>query len=121
MDYVGEIIAEHEREERYGNGTGPYCIGGEDSDSDDGFDTPLVGCAFTSGLAALPNHKSEPEANARYVFDEDRNVQTVAAIKDIYSGEEIFCDYGDIYQLHGDLEGRHNTLAGHRPPPKWYR
>ena len=29
IDYVGEIIAEHEREERYGNGTGPYCIGGE--------------------------------------------------------------------------------------------
>ena len=24
VDYVGEIIAEHEREERYGNGTGPW-------------------------------------------------------------------------------------------------
>ena len=38
IDYVGEIIAEHEREERYGDSTGPYCNGGEDSDSDDGFD-----------------------------------------------------------------------------------
>ena len=63
IDYVGEIIAEHEREERYGNGTGPYCIEGEDSDSDDGFDTPLVDCALTRGVAALANHKSEPEAN----------------------------------------------------------
>ena len=26
IDYVGETIAEHEREERYGD-TGPYCIG----------------------------------------------------------------------------------------------
>ena len=108
MDYVGEIIAEHEREERYGDGTEPYCIGGEDSDSDDGFDTPLVDCAYTRGVAALANHKSEPEANARYVFDEDRNVHTIAAIK--YK-----------YQLHGDLAGKHDTFAGHRPPPKCYR
>jgi len=118
VDYVGEIIAEHEREERYGDGTGPYCIEGEDSDSEDGFDTPLVDCAFTRGVAAFANHKSEPEANARYVFDEDRNVHIVAAIKDIYSGEEFFCNYGNKYQLHGDLAGKHDTLAGHRPPPK---
>ena len=70
---------------------------------------------LSRGVAALANHK--PEANARYVFDEDRNVHTIAAIKDIYSGEEIFCDYGDKYQLHGDLAGKHDTLAGHRPPP----
>ena len=76
---------------------------------------------FTRGVAALANHKSEPEANARYVFDEDRNVHTVAAIKDIYSGEEFFCDYGDKYQLHGVLAGKYDTLAAHRPPPKWYR
>ena len=55
------------------------------------------------------------------MFDEDRNVHTIAAIKDIYSGEEIFCDYGDKYQLLGGLAGKHDTLAGHRPPPKWYR
>ena len=93
------------------NGTGPYCIGGEDS------------CAHTRGVAAPANHKSEPDANAnaRYVFDEERNVHIVAAIKDIYSGEEFFCDYGDKYQLHGDLAGKHDTLVGHRPPPKWYR
>ena len=121
IDYVGEIIAEHEREQRYGDGTGPYCIGGEDSDEEKGFDTPLIDCAYTGGVAALANHKPEPEANARYVFDEDRNVHTVAAIKGIYSGEEIVCDYGDKYQLYGDLAGRHDTLAGHRPPPKWYR
>ena len=71
----GEIIAEHEREQRYGDGTG--------SDLDDGFDTPLVNCAYTRGVAALVNHKPEPDANARYLFDEDRNVRTVAAIKDI--------------------------------------
>ena len=76
----------------------------------------------TRGVAALANHTSESEAiNARYVFDEDRNVHTVAAIKDIHSGEEIFCDYGDKYQLHGNLAGKHYTLAAYRPPPKWYR
>ena len=26
MDYVGEIIPEYEREQRYGDGIGPYCI-----------------------------------------------------------------------------------------------
>ena len=57
-------------------------------------------CAFTRGVAAL----------ARYVFDEDINVHTIAAIKDIYSGEEIFCDYGDKYQLHGGLAGMHNNI-----------
>ena len=121
IDYVGEQLAEHEREERYGDGTGPYCIGGEDSDSEDGYDTPLIDCAFTRGVAALANHKSEPEANARYVFDEDRNIHTIVAIKSIHSGEEIFCDYGPNYQLHGVFAGTHDTLAGHRPPPKWYR
>ena len=118
---MGEAIAEHEREQRHGNGIGPYCIGGEDIDSDDGFDTPLVDCACTRGVAALANPKPEPEANARYLFDEERNVHTVAAIKDIYSGEQFFCDYGNTYQLQGELAGKHDTLAGHRPPPKWYR
>ena len=50
---MGEIIAEHEKEERYGKGTGPYCLGGEDSDSDDGLDTPLVDCALTRGWVHL--------------------------------------------------------------------
>ena len=69
----------------------------EDSHLDDGFDRPLV----TSGelclyerVAALANHKSEPEANAWYVLDEDRNVHRIAAIIDIYSGEEIFVIMG---------------------------
>ena len=53
IDYVGGIIAKHERDERYGNGIGPYCTGGEDSDSEDGFDTPLVDCAYTRGSLRL--------------------------------------------------------------------
>ena len=110
---MGEQLAEHEREERYGDGTGPYCIGGEDSDSEDGFDTPLIDCAFTRGVAALANHKPEAQANARYVFDEYRNIHTIEAIQPIHSGEEIFCDYGPNYQLHGVLAGKHDTLAGH--------
>ena len=85
IDNVGETIAEHEREHRHGNGTGPYCIGGEDSFPDDGFGTPLVDCAYTRGVTALAYHKPEPEANARYVFDEDRNMHTVPAIQDIHS------------------------------------
>ena len=105
----------------YGNTTAPYCIGGEGSNSQDGFDTPLVDCACTRGVAALANHKPEAEANARYVFDEDRNVHTIAAIKETYLGDEIFCDYGDKYQLQGDLVGSHDTLEEHSPPPKWYK
>ena len=54
---------------------GLIVLGGEDSDSDDGFDTPLVDCALTGGVVTLANHKSEPEANARYVFDEDIQLQ----------------------------------------------
>ena len=54
-------------------------------------------------------------------IQQDRNAPTVAEIKDIYSGEEFFCDYGDKYQLHGVLAGKHDTLAAHRRPPKWYR
>ena len=94
---------------------------GEDSDSDDGFDTPLVDCAFTRGVAELANHKSEPGANARYVFDKDRNVHTDAVIKNIHPEGEYFCYYGDKYQLHGGYAGKHDALAGHSPPPKWYR
>ena len=55
------------------------------------------------------------------MFDEDRNTHTVTAIKDIRSGEEIFCDYGTNYQLGGKLAGKYDTLAGHIPPPKWYK
>ena len=109
------------REERYGDGTGPYCIERKDSDEENGFDKPLIDWAYTRGVAALANHKSEPDANARYVFDEDRNTHTVTAIKDIRSGAEIFCDNGTNYQLGGELAGKHDTLVGHRPPPKWYR
>ena len=61
------------------------------------------------------------QSNAQYQFDTVRNMHVIVAIKDIYSGEEIFCDYGPNYQLHGVLAGKHDTLAGHRPPPKWYR
>ena len=100
MDHVGEQLAEH---------------------SEDGFDTQLIDCAFTTGVAALANHKSEPKANARYVFDEDRNKHTFAAFKPIHSEEKIFCYYGPNYQLHVVFAGEHDTLPGHRPPPKWYR
>ena len=75
-------------------------------------------CAYTRGVAAFSNHKSEPRANARYLFDETINMYTVAAIncKDIYSGEVLFCDYGNKYQLEGDLLGKHDTLAELKPP-----
>ena len=54
---------------------------------------------LSQGVLLLANHKPEPEAIARYVFDEDRNTHSIAAIKDIYSGEEIFCEYGPNHQL----------------------
>lgn len=122
IGYVGEIITERERNDRYGDGTGPYCIGGEGNDKDeDPLDTPMIDCALTRGVASLANHQPEPQANARYVWDDHRNIHLVIAVKDIFSGEEIFCDYGPHYQLQGKYAGKHATLAAKRPPPKWYR
>ena len=104
------------REERYGDGTGPYCIERKDSDEENGFDKPLIDWAYTRGVAALANHKSEPDANARYVFDEDRNTHTVAAIKYIGPGKEIFYDCGAKYQIDGT--GRNMLNKGIRGKKK---
>ena len=47
---------------------------------------------------------------------------TLLQLLKIFIREKIFfCDYGNKYQLEGELAGKHDTLAGHRPPPKWYR
>ena len=38
-------------------------------------------------------------------------IHTVTAMKDVRTDN----------QLGGELAGKHDTLAGHRPPPKWYK
>ena len=47
-------------------------------------------CAFTRGVAAFANHKSEPEANARYVFDEDRNIYTPLLLLNLFIQEKKY-------------------------------
>ena len=118
IDYVGEIIDEDEREKRYGNGTGPYCLGGKLVDDD--IDSPFVDSAFVRGAASIINHMPLEQSNAQYQFDTVRNMHVIVAIKDIYSGEEIFCDYGDEYQLFGEYSGKHATISNKKSPPKWY-
>ena len=51
IHYVGKSL--HERENRYGDGTHPSCIEGENSDSKVGFDTALVDCAYTTTNLSL--------------------------------------------------------------------
>ena len=121
VQYDGEIINEFEREDRYGDGTGPYAIGGSIHDEFEDIDTPIIDSAFYRCVAALANHKEDPGANAIYMFDEDTHIQWVQALRDIKSGEEIFCDYGPEYSLTGSLAGKHATLNAKRPPPKWFR
>ena len=81
----------------------------------------MIDCAFDRGVAALANHKPEPSANAQYQFDEDTDVHWIVAMRDIKSGEEIFCDNGPDDSLSGPHAGKHATLAACRRPPKWYR
>ena len=47
IHFVGKLL--HERENRYEDGTHPYCIEGENSDSEVGFDTVLVNWTYTRG------------------------------------------------------------------------
>ena len=86
IEYAGEIIREFEREERYGDGTAPYALGGLIENEDDEFDTPLIDCAFYRSIASLSNHKPEGEANCHYIFDEDTDIHWIAAKRDIKSG-----------------------------------
>ena len=119
IDYIGEIIDDDEKERRYGNGTGPYCLGGKLDD--DVTDTPLIDSAFVRGVASIINHMPLKRSNAQYQFDTDRNMHVIVAIRDIYSGEEIFCDYGDEYQLFGEYSGKHATISNKRSAPEWYK
>ena len=118
IDYVGEIIDDEEKEKRYGNGTGPYCLGGKLDEDDIG--SPFVDSAFVRGVASIINHMPLEQSNAQYQFDTVRNMHVIVCIKDIYSGEEIFCDYGDEYQLFGEYSGKHATISNKKSPPKWY-
>ena len=121
MEYDGQIINEFEREDRYGAGTGPYAIGGDVDNEEDPFVSPIIDCAFMRSVAALANHMQDPEANARYVYDENTDTQWIEAQQDIKSGEEIFNNYGPEYSLEGSFAGKHITQAARRPPPKWFR
>ena len=121
IDYDGEIIDEIEQIKRYGSGTAPYCIGGNFIDGNIIGNSPFIDAAFMRSAGSMSNHMPQQQSNAQYEFDGDRNAHIIVAIKNIYSGEEIFCNYGDEYEFDGHYCGKHATLSSKKRVPKWYK
>lgn len=92
VPYDGERIDKAELDRRYGNNyTAPYALQVSDQIYEDG--------ALRRGVGTLVNHSAKKK-NAK--LDKEDGVGFVRATKNINSGEEIFVDYGEDYNLAED-------------------
>jgi len=92
--YVGEIINNARKEERYGNQSPPYVIRYGENFIDGG---------CKRGVINYANHKPHSQANA--TFQEYHDMGTgndeirLLSKKNIYNGQEIFVSYGRGYRM----------------------
>ena len=93
--YDGELIDRATLEHRYGPDelglTAPYAVAVNHRRYED--------AALQRGVGALLNHKPEHQCNCRLGNPNRSNHTPIKAIKDIRNGEELYCDYGDAYQM----------------------
>ena len=50
-------------------------------------------------------------------YNETTKIVIIVAIKNIYTDEELFCDYGEKYTFVGNFASLKNT----QPKPKWFK
>ena len=121
LQYKGELVSKAELTRRYGNCTGPYCIGGPSEDKNGRYFAPYTDSALQRSTASYINHAPGKGANCRFLFDEATKSIAIEAVKDIYSDEELLSDYGENYILSGDLAGKHETRRNNQAIPTWYK
>lgn len=105
--YFGEIVTEAEIDRRYGDFTAPYSIQrGPDE---------YIDAACVRSVVSMINHKPKAKgANVEFITNTETNNVEVVALKDIYSGTELFVDYGEKFRLH-EPGARHYTGCGSSP------
>jgi SET domain-containing protein len=92
IGYYGEQINLAELNHRYDQYTGPYAFGLTQQLFEDG--------ALRRGVGSLANTKKRrKDNNATLIVDQRRKLVSLRATKDIFNGEEIFCYYGDDYEM----------------------
>jgi len=100
IDFIGEVITNEEKEERYGEYTTPYALQvGSNS---------VIDPALLRGVGSLANHKAQTYANAKFSTNPRNQTASIKATKNIRDGDEIFLSYGNDYRF--DENTTHKTI-----------
>ena len=100
IDFIGEVITNEEKQERYGEYTTPYAL-------QVGANT-VIDPALVRGVASLSNHKPQSYANAKLSTNPRNHTACIKATKNIRDGDEIFISYGNAYRF--DENTTHKTI-----------
>jgi hypothetical protein len=88
--YYGEIINQHQLQERYGENTAPYGIEISDNRYED--------AALERGVGSLLNHKLRASSNCTFSINRNNRID-IRATKNIRNGQELHVSYGNQYQM----------------------
>ncbi len=91
--FKGEILSDKEAQYRTKNGDDGYFINLPDGSV---LDSMRVNCFAKYANDALGHVKIKRKNNSKIILDENGNI-CIVAIRNIMTGEEIFCSYGKKY------------------------
>lgn len=100
IDFIGEVITNEEKQERYGEYTAPYGLQTNEN--------TIIDPALLRGVGSLANHKSFSTANAKFAVNQRTGTANLKAMKNIRDGDEIFVSYGNRYRF--DENTTHKTI-----------
>ena len=55
-----------------------------------------------------------------FVYNSKTKLVEIEATKNIYTDQELFCDYGDKYTFVGELTAHFTTKKKSQKAPKWF-
>ena len=119
LEYKGEIINKTELVRRYGDCTAPYAIGGRDKKGH--YFCPHNDAALQRCTASLINHGTGKHANTVFVYNSKTKLVEIEATKNIYTDEELLCDYFNKYTFVGELTAHFATKKKSQSAPKWFK
>ena len=117
LSYNGEVVTKKELNKRYGDYTAPYSIGGPLEDRYGKYSCPYNNAARQRCTSSLLNHATGKHANCMFHYNVTTKIVKIVAIKNIYTNEELFCDYGEKYTFVGNFV----TLKSTQPKSKWFK
>ncbi len=90
--YEGENITMQQKNQRYGNHTGPYAVQKTQTSVED--------AALKRGIGSVINRGNRNKVpNAEFSYDARRKQMNIKARKNIYDNDEILIPYGNRYNM----------------------